>query len=122
MIKLFATKIDYFLKVFEVKKYLNRRYLDYFLLAFSLFLGLYLDWDITNILIFVFVIWQILYPLSRLTLSKISLVLIALLPVLFFLKEEDLTEKLAILVFCLLSLTFAMTISERLKTRKGESI
>lgn len=119
MIEYLEKKISYFIENLGIKKYLKRRYFDYSLIAISIILGLYLDWEIINVIIFAFVIWQILFPLSRTTLASISLLLIVFLPVLFFFEKDDAAEKLAMLIFYILCLSMFMAIAEYLNYQKS---
>lgn len=78
--------------------------INYFLIIISIILGIYLNWEIINVLVFAFVIWLILYPLPSQVLAKVALALIILLPIMLIIKRGAAIDKYAVLVYAFLIL------------------
>lgn len=110
--------IEKFLTDNKLDQYLTKKYFDYGLIAFSLLLGFYLKWDMQNVLIFSFVIWIILNPISSQLLARGALVLLSLVPLLLIIKRENRAEQFAIFAYYFLVMTVAVAIIEFKKEQK----
>lgn len=110
--KYLSKKINFLTDDFGIRKISIKKFFDYLIIFFSIFLGLYLNWEIFYVIFFTFIIWQILYPLPRVVLSVISLLLLFLLPFAFYFKGLGDTENLAIFAYGFLFLTVVMAIIE----------
>lgn len=117
--KYLSKKIDFLADDFGIQKISIKKYFDYVIIIFSIFLGLYLNWETTYIVLFTLVIWQILHPLARRTLAGISLMILFLLPIALYFKKVGDTEKLAILAYCFLFLTVVTAIIEYGRKESG---
>ena len=101
-----------FLAENEFDQYLTKRYLDYLIVAFSPLLGLYLKWEMQNVLMFSFVIWIILNPVSSQFFAKITLCFLVFVPLLLIGNRDDQAEQFAIFTFYFLVLTVVSAIIE----------
>lgn len=82
------------------KLIIDQKYFDYFLIVISVILGLYLNWEILDITLFSFIIWQIIRPLSRKNLNVNAFFLLFLALILLFLKKGQWAEDVSFLAFC----------------------
>lgn len=93
-------------------KNLNRRNFDIFLIILSVFIAIFLNWGITYVALFTLAIWQMLRPLSKMILSRLTLLLIIILPVTLYLNRNNDAEKIAVVAFMFLVMTFVMSLIE----------
>lgn len=112
MTKFFDKTIDSVASVLGTQKLPAKRYFDYGIIGISALLGLYLNWEMIYVVLFSLIIWQILHPLSRSALSAISLFLLVLVPLAFYLHRERDAQKLAVLAFGFLVLALLMAVIE----------
>lgn len=105
---------------FDLKNF-NRRNFDIFLIFLSAFIGVFLNWGITYIALFTLIIWQILRPLSKIVLARLSLLLILIIPASLYLGRNNDAEKIAVLAFGFLFLALVMAIIENSMKGNGET-
>lgn len=104
--------IKIFLSHNELDQYITKKYFDYGLIAFSLLLGFYLKWDMQNVLVFSFVIWIILNPISSQLLAKWALISLLFVPLLLTMRRENRAEQFAVLAYYFLVLAVITAIIE----------
>ena len=109
-----------FLQANKLDQYLTKKYIDYTLVVFSLFLGFYLRWNVSNVVLFSYTIWLILNPISSRFLARIALCLLFFVPLLLIIKSNQ-AEQFAIFAFYFLILTVITTIIELKKKQKIEA-
>lgn len=107
------------LKENDLDQYLTKKYFDYGLVVFSVLLGFYLHWDLQSVLVYSFVIWIILNPVSSQFLAKGALIFLSFVPLLLIMHREDRAEEFAILAYYFLVLTVIMAIVEFKREEKS---
>lgn len=105
-------EIGNILDKYDLRRFFVQRHLDYFLVMLSMALGIYLNWEITNIAMIAFIVWIILNPLSSQIMIKISLFSIFIISVMLILQKTDLAETVAIIAYYFLVLTVIVAINE----------
>lgn len=89
-----------------------KTYFDYFLVIFSIFLGIFLNKGTLQIAFFAFVIWQILYPLPSRILAKILIFFLFLTPIVFVIGQDNRADELAVAAYYFMVFTLIMLIIE----------
>jgi len=112
MIKNLEKMIKFFLRNNNLGQYFTKKYFDYGIVAFALLLGFYLKWDMENVVLFTFIIWIILNPISSQILAKIALVFLSFTPLLLIIRREAQAEQFAIFTYYFLVLTVIFAIIE----------
>jgi len=103
----------------DLDQYLTKKYLDYSLTIFSLFLGYYLWWSLQDLVFFTFIIWMILSPVSSRFLAKIALCLLFFVPLFLIVRKNSQAEQFAILAYYFLILTIVVWAVELKKDQKS---
>jgi len=106
---------------YDLGQYQTKQYLDYFLVVFSLLLGFYLKWDILNVIIFSFIIWIILNPISSRILARMSLCGLVFVPLLLIFHRDDIAEQFAVFSYYFLVLTLIAMIIEFKKKQANKT-
>lgn len=85
-----------------------KKFVDYLLIVFSIFLGVFLGRNTFQVLLFAFLIWQILFPLSSKYLARFSIFLLTIIPMAFLIRQDEIASEMAIAAFYLITLTLVM--------------
>lgn len=99
-------------KEFDVRSFIKRRKVDLFFLLTGLFLGVYFDWTIVQVLIFLVFIWSLLGPIRSRYLAVSSLFLLGLTATLLLLEREERAEDFAIYAYYFLAMAVIRAIIE----------
>ena len=110
-------KAENFIKRNKFEKYFTKKYLDYFLLALALLIGIYLDLGIKEIAAGLFALFLLLNPIKSELAAKAALFFLALTPIALIFGRDAKAEKLAIVAYGFLVLTVILAIWE-LKANK----
>lgn len=114
--------IDYFKELyleFGVARYLTKKNLDYAILILILVTGIYLKWEIEDILFAIFLVWHFLHPFTSQTLAKVALFFLSLTPIFLIIKRDASAEQFAVYAYYLLILTVIMAIVEKKKEARS---
>ena len=87
------------------KRFFRERKKDAFFLIASVFLGVFLEWDIVEIAIFSLLVWSIIGPISMRILAAIALFFLSIVPFLLVLDREDQAEQYAVYAYYFLVMT-----------------
>ena len=85
---------------------------DYIILSLSLFMGVYLGWNIFEIVIFLIFIYVILYPVSSRQAVFPAVILLFIAPFFLIFKKDNLAEQVAIYAYYFLIMAVFMGIYE----------
>lgn len=99
------------------KRFFHERKKDALFLIASVFLGVFLEWDIVEIAIFSLLVWSIIGPISMNILAAIALFFLSIVPFLLVLSREDQAEQYAVYAYYFLVMTVVRGIAE-LKTEE----
>jgi hypothetical protein len=94
----------------DIFKKLNWK--DGILLSLSLFMGIYLKWNLFEVAIFLVFIYIILHPVESRLLAMPALFFLILTPFFLIFKQEMIAEKLAIYCYYFLIMTVMMGLYE----------
>jgi len=100
---------------------LTKRHFDYVIIAFAAIFGFYFNWRTQNVLMFSFVIWAILNPISSRFFARVALCFLIFVPLLLVVHRSDQAEQLAIFAYYFLILTAITTIFEFKKKQTIET-
>ncbi len=93
-----------------IKKYVIQKKLDIFILLLAFSIGVYFDWAIIEVLIFVLFIGIILKPIPGRILAVPALFCLSLTPVLLIFKKDVRAEEFAIYAYYFLVMAVIMEI------------
>jgi hypothetical protein len=82
-----------------VKRFFRERKKDAFFLVASVFLGVFLEWDIVEIAIFTTLVWAIVGPISVRVLAAVALFFLSIVPFLLVFGREDQAEQYAVYAY-----------------------
>lgn len=99
-------------KEFDIKDFIKRRKVDLLFLFAGLFLGVYFDWTIVQVLIFLAFIWSLLGPIRSRYLAVSSLFLLGLTVILLLLERTERAEDFAIYTYYFLAMAVIRAIIE----------
>lgn len=101
------------------KWFFRERKKDSLFLVASVFLGVFLEWDIVEIAIFATLIWAIIGPISVRILAAVALFFLSIVPFLLVLDREDQSEQYAVYAYYFLVMAVIRSIID---LRNEESI
>jgi len=99
-------------KEFDVKSFIKMRKVDLLFLFTGLFLGVYFDWSVVQVLIFLVFIWSLLGPIRSRYLAVSSLFLLGLTAILLLLERTERAEDFAIYAYYFLAMAVIRAIVE----------
>ena len=88
-------EIDNLIQQNKWEKYLTKQYFNYFVLAIFGFLGLYLDRELKEIILLLFLVWLFLNPVKSWMLARVALLCFILTAILLVIKQENRANTLA---------------------------
>lgn len=83
----------------RVKDFFMKRWVDIVLLFAGLFLGIYFDWTVIEMLIFLIFLWSLLGPIASRILAVPALFFLFLTPLLLFFKRPERAEEFAVYAY-----------------------
>ena len=96
------------------------KYIRIIVTAIALIIGVYLNFEITELVFFVYLIWIILTPTPSRNLAMIAILLLAMTPVFMIMKRDSWAETFAIYAYYFLILTVGTAILEYRKVSQSE--
>ncbi|MFZ5981957.1 MAG: hypothetical protein ACOYS2_00040 [Patescibacteria group bacterium] len=104
----------------RLRKYLlTRRALNLLIFALALAMGIYFDWKVMEILIFLIFIGIILHPVSSRLLAIPALFFLVLTPIFLIFKKDPVAEQMAIYAYYFLIMAVIMGIYEVRKEKSS---
>jgi len=103
------------------KRFFRERKKDAFFLVASVFLGVFLEWDIVEIAIFSLLVWAIIGPISMRILAGVALFFLSIVPFLLVLDREEQAEQYAVYAYYFLVIAVIRGIAD-LRNEKKELI
>ncbi len=94
---------------------------DVFFVISGIFLGIFFEWNVVEILIFIVFLWSILGPISSRYLTLPTLFLLAFIPVLLSLDRKEQAEEFAIYAYYFFVMVVIRGIIE-VRAEKDESV
>ncbi|MCX6808585.1 MAG: hypothetical protein NTW50_02875 [Candidatus Berkelbacteria bacterium] len=111
-------KVDNLIRKNDWQKYLTKQYFGYFVLVCFGILGLFSDWNAKELVLILFLIWLVLFPLATQVLAKISALFLALTALTMALNQANRAEIFSELAYLFLILAVIMTILQFSMERK----
>lgn len=99
-------------KIYLLKPYLKKEYIDTIFLLIAITIGIYYQWSLLNLAFFVFVVWLLLNSLKVQSLAKIALFFLILVPISLFLSKDNYAEQFGLFAYYFLILTVIGAIIE----------
>jgi len=104
----------------KVARFLFEKYASILFLAIAMFLGLYLEWNKMEVLIFMIFIWIIINPVASRIIIFPALALILLTALLLIFDARLLAEDTAVYAYFFLAMAAMMGIYELRREKSGE--
>src|ERR1019366_6837005 len=93
--------IDRLIEKYSLHYLIQERNLVYLLLLLTFLLGVYLNWTDESIILLMFLVWHIIYPVKSSVLIKMLLFILAIVPVLLFIQRPVMAETFSVCAFFL---------------------